>query len=143
MYFSGLNAAGEQAPVRPASVPVSTWQGPVEVTESPRIPVSAFAEQLLAEPEAESTGEPSCNIRLYLFQVLVHDHNAVLCALPADSSALSCDLKCFRCLKLVKRTLPRSLQTLRQLTPTGCAMTGSVRIVACSITIMFLHTNPS
>ena len=69
LCFSGINAAGEQAPVGQASVPVSTWQGPVEVTESPRIPVSAFAEQLLAEPtEAETTG--GIQKKLSLFKAL-------------------------------------------------------------------------
>lgn len=53
---AGINAAGEHAPIGQAAVPVNTWQGPVQVTEAPRVPVSAFAEQLLAEPEAEPTG---------------------------------------------------------------------------------------
>ena len=52
LSLTGINTAGEHAPEAEA-VPIPTWQGPVEVTRSARIPVSAFAEQLLSEPEHE------------------------------------------------------------------------------------------
>lgn len=57
----GINTAGEHAPEAEA-VPVTTWQGPVDVTRSARIPVSAFAEQLLSEPEHELERIPSAPI---------------------------------------------------------------------------------
>ena len=56
--MAGINAAGELAPEAEA-LSVTTWQGPVEITRSARIPVSAFAEQLLSEPEQEPDGELS------------------------------------------------------------------------------------
>lgn len=55
--LGGINTAGEHAPEAEA-VPITTWQGPVEVTRSARIPVSAFAEQLLSEPEHEPERPP-------------------------------------------------------------------------------------
>ncbi len=58
---TGVNTAGEHAPEAEA-VPITTWQGPVEVTRSARIPVSAFAEQLLSEPEHELESMPSAPI---------------------------------------------------------------------------------
>ena len=58
VLMAGINAAGELAPEAEA-LSVTTWQGPVEVTRSARIPVSAFAEQLLSEPEQEPDGKPS------------------------------------------------------------------------------------
>lgn len=51
-----MNAAGEHGVTEAAEVPITTWQGPVEVQRSARIPVSAFAEQLLSEPEHEPEG---------------------------------------------------------------------------------------
>ena len=48
---SGLNAAGEIA--SEATADASTWDGPVQIQQSDRIPVSAFAEQLQYEPEQE------------------------------------------------------------------------------------------
>ena len=48
---AGLNAAGEIASEDIADA--STWDGPVRVQQSDRIPVSAFAEQLQYEPEQE------------------------------------------------------------------------------------------
>ena len=48
---AGLNAAGEIA--SEAIADASTWDGPVQVQQSDRIPVSAFAEQLQYEPEQE------------------------------------------------------------------------------------------
>ena len=56
--MAGINAAGELAP-EAESLSVTTWQGPVEVTRSARIPVSTFAEQLLSEPEQEPDSKPS------------------------------------------------------------------------------------
>ena len=53
-----MNAAGEHASADATTVPITTWQGPVEVQRSVRIPVSAFAEQLLSEPEHEIQGMP-------------------------------------------------------------------------------------
>ena len=50
-------------------MPVTSWQGPVEVTRTARIPVSAFAEQLLSEPEDEPQGSPLpllCDKRVHL-----------------------------------------------------------------------------
>ncbi len=58
LSLTGINTAGEHAPEAEA-VPITTWQGPVEVTRSARIPVSAFAEQLLSEPEHEDESMPS------------------------------------------------------------------------------------
>ena len=60
MLVAGINAAGELAPEAEA-LSVTTWQGPVEVTRSARIPVSAFAEQLLSEPEQEPNGKLSAH----------------------------------------------------------------------------------
>lgn len=51
MCTAGLNAAGEIA--SEAIADASTWDGPVQVQQSDRIPVSAFAEQLQYEPEQE------------------------------------------------------------------------------------------
>lgn len=51
MYTVGLNAAGEVADDTAADA--STWDGPVQVQQSDRIPVSAFAEQLQYEPDQD------------------------------------------------------------------------------------------
>lgn len=50
-YFVGVNSAGEITSETTADS--STWEGPVLVQQSDRIPVSAFAEQLQYEPEQE------------------------------------------------------------------------------------------
>ena len=49
--FAGVNSAGEITSETTADS--STWEGPVLVQQSDRIPVSAFAEQLQYEPEQE------------------------------------------------------------------------------------------
>lgn len=77
VLMAGINAAGELAPEAEA-LSVTTWQGPVEVTRSARIPVSAFAEQLLSEPEQEPDGESSAPQPSALSlrpTALVHDSN--------------------------------------------------------------------
>lgn len=56
-WYSGLNAAGEIA--SEATADASTWDGPVQIQQSDRIPVSAFAEQLQYEPEQELPGRES------------------------------------------------------------------------------------
>ena len=61
LSLPGINTAGEHAPEAEV-VPITTWQGPVEVTRSARIPVSAFAEQLLSEPEHGPESMPSALI---------------------------------------------------------------------------------
>ena len=77
LSMPGINTAGEHAPVAEA-VPITTWQGPVEVTRSARIPVSAFAEQLLSEPEHEPESMPSASISSACAHIAMVEHKCLL-----------------------------------------------------------------